>query len=1084
MNISDLIVDTSLSVRSKNALCQNDVFTVGDLMNLNEEDLFKIKNLGEKSVKEIIEFNRMCRKFFAFQIDPYKSYSEWLQVNNGIVKDFIKNIEVSINDIDFTAKTFNVLKLNNVMLLSQFVLLSKSELEEMDFITLPCVDEIYYFSQDWLREQRDSIIEYVKTELENQMVSDDYCEYERRSSDLLKVMKNPYSKEKLYEYLSLISTPIEQFDFSVRAYNCLKRKQVNNVLDLIRLYPDGFSSIRNMGKKTEDEICLSLENYFLSVKARFEAFLNGAAIEDDTLADCDESEIEQIQTIQLFTHKKYSKAAKTYLLANDISVCSLNFSVRTVHALTSNGINNFSDLIAIFPSGISSIRNLGTKSVNEIFNKVDKLLERIKQPLVAYCLGNTKALYSDEYIENLILKKYQDIAFEGLSFDQLKSGMPEELEENRIKSIIGSMINREILEYVDFRCYRIYPSFYDVLKEFSEYLEEGKKEYLLRRYSGDTLEKIALDEGITRERVRQICDKQLKRIKMSYYSETGLSFFDEDYYQYLFTNYQLDKDAWLNYIHIDALVYSYLKNTYSSGRKEAEETLNDPKIDISLKYKLQNYINRNKVRINGELIECNRSALEVYVLKTFCSNEIKFDDFIVLYNKFLKDNGLDINKKLVYSDEVIGTRTNKLSESRSCLWKFGSKLRYYDIDDGDYTELLEVLNLSGYENTEISTLKFIEDYPEIMEQYDIRDQYELHNLLKKILPNGSYNNMVFGRQPILKFGEYDRAKSYHDILMIVAPVTLEELAQYIHMENGFDVPTIMSSQEILALNQYYHNGVYSIDFKRLSENKRDFLNRELTSDFYYISEIEKLFINEFGREDLDELNPYSLKSLGFSVFSTYVIRNYPSAEQFFKKLLTENDIFDITEYKQKYGKIQMFNQTLSELKQNYEVLKFEKDQYINIRKLEKAGISKQNIIDYCESVADFVEENSFFTIYSLRNDGFVSTLDDLGFDDVFYSGLLLAYPAFAYLNAFDETLLCKTSEIKKFSKKMLFSSMLSGYSIVDIDDFIADCKEKYDVVIPNSYEVYSELVGTDFYYDPIMKRIYCNKELYYADLDD
>lgn len=34
-------------------------------------------------------------------------------------------------------------------------------------------------------------------------------------------------------------------------------------------------------------------------------------------------------------------------------------------------------------------------------------------------------------------------------------------------------------------------------------------------------------------------------------------------------------------------------------------------------------------------------------------------------------------------------------------------------------------------------MKFIRDYPEIMRKYDIRDQYELHNLLRKIVPERS-----------------------------------------------------------------------------------------------------------------------------------------------------------------------------------------------------------------------------------------------------------------------------------------------------------------------------------------------------------
>ena len=84
------------------------------------------------------------------------------------------------------------------------------------------------------------------------------------------------------------------------------------------------------------------------------------------------------------------------------------------------------------------------------------------------------------------------------------------------------------------------------------------------------------------------------------------------------------------------------------------------------------------------------------------------------------------------------TRKNHLGESRIALWKQNELIRYYDIDARDYSELLDTLNFESYENIEISTLKFMDDYPELMQKYDIRDQYELHNLLRKIVPENSY----------------------------------------------------------------------------------------------------------------------------------------------------------------------------------------------------------------------------------------------------------------------------------------------------------------------------------------------------------
>lgn len=47
---------------------------------------------------------------------------------------------------------------------------------------------------------------------------------------------------------------IEELDFSVRSFNCLKRANINNVQDLISRTPEDMMKVRNMGKKSLDEV--------------------------------------------------------------------------------------------------------------------------------------------------------------------------------------------------------------------------------------------------------------------------------------------------------------------------------------------------------------------------------------------------------------------------------------------------------------------------------------------------------------------------------------------------------------------------------------------------------------------------------------------------------------------------------------------------------------------------------------------------------------------------------------------------------------------------------------------------------------
>ena len=52
---------------------------------------------------------------------------------------------------------------------------------------------------------------------------------------------------------------IEELDLSVRAFNCLMRAGVNSVGDLINKSPEEMMKVRNLGKKSLEEVMGKLE---------------------------------------------------------------------------------------------------------------------------------------------------------------------------------------------------------------------------------------------------------------------------------------------------------------------------------------------------------------------------------------------------------------------------------------------------------------------------------------------------------------------------------------------------------------------------------------------------------------------------------------------------------------------------------------------------------------------------------------------------------------------------------------------------------------------------------------------------------
>ena len=66
----------------------------------------------------------------------------------------------------------------------------------------------------------------------------------------------------------ILSMKIEDMDFSVRSYNCLKRANIHTVEDLCRKTEDEMLKVRNLGKKSLDEVMQKLEAYGLTLEKK------------------------------------------------------------------------------------------------------------------------------------------------------------------------------------------------------------------------------------------------------------------------------------------------------------------------------------------------------------------------------------------------------------------------------------------------------------------------------------------------------------------------------------------------------------------------------------------------------------------------------------------------------------------------------------------------------------------------------------------------------------------------------------------------------------------------------------------------
>ncbi|MGD7002705.1 DNA-directed RNA polymerase subunit alpha [Corynebacterium halotolerans] len=74
------------------------------------------------------------------------------------------------------------------------------------------------------------------------------------------------------EYIAAYSLPIEELNFSVRSYNCLKRQEIHTVGELAECTESDLLDIRNFGQKSINEVKIKLAGLNLTLKDAPEDF--------------------------------------------------------------------------------------------------------------------------------------------------------------------------------------------------------------------------------------------------------------------------------------------------------------------------------------------------------------------------------------------------------------------------------------------------------------------------------------------------------------------------------------------------------------------------------------------------------------------------------------------------------------------------------------------------------------------------------------------------------------------------------------------------------------------------------------------
>jgi len=662
---------------------------------------------------------------------------------------------------------------------------------------------------------------------------------------------------------------------------------------------------------------------------------------------------------------------------------------------------------------------------------------------------------------DLLLSLIKNIySYEPFNYEQLENEVAKcNYDVSDLSFLLENFLNKKILKKEDYNYSLIKPRLKEELEKIKN---QNHKDIVLKKLTGRTLESIGSEYNVTRERIRQIIQKEIKKFVITR---------EEEKYKEIFETYIFDCDLFCEFFNVNDYVYYYLREKYKMGDTEPSELIDSWNLDkrqlaiLKRKYNLISYKGENivvkKINILNAILKQSEKAME-------------YSEIMNEYNKIIENNNLDID---IISEADFRNIDSILNRSNYVLCDAGRYYRYYDIDALDEEDVNALQKMLDVEPGDYSSEFFFNSNELLMKNIDIKNEYELHNLLRKFI--GNYNGkIIYSRMPDIFIECNDKNAFVDNLIHELSPISLDEFVDYVYQNYGHKNNTFRALL-VSNFSKYITNGQIISECPEFTIEQMKILNEKLTEDIYSITTIKELLTDLFDVNDFKLINNLNMSKLGYKLRGNYIMKSSISnLEGYLRNIILNNDYYEIKPEMKKIGST--FSSYLYKFIYNLDLFEIDNEKYITIKKLNELGISKENIKEFINEIEKVISDNEYFNLYTLDKDNFLTNLKQYNFPDCFYETIISAIPNVKTFTVKNNVVFIKTDE--QATREKFINSFVTKNKIF-VSEIKKDILTKYNIDL---YEYYiKEFIDKKkFYFDNSIDCVYKSKDYYDEDIND